>query len=412
MSSILIKNLETIREAANLFVRQMNNNTVFAFNGEMGAGKTTFIRAVCEELGVEEIINSPTFAIVNEYTSKSAGLIYHFDFYRIKNIQEAVQIGVEDYFESGSLCFIEWSEKIEELLPENTVFIKIEEQKNGERLLKFNMSKRYPTALTIAGSDSGGCAGIQADIKTFSASGVFATSVITSVTAQNTLEVRAVEILSTEIIRQQLETVLDDIVIDAVKTGLLPSPEVVETVAATIDSYQLKTVIVDPVMIATSGARLASDAIAHSFRQELYKRATLITPNIPEAETLSGIKILSEKDFRNAAEILLKQGCQAVLIKGGHLLSDSSTDILFQPNKEPVSFHSPRCQTNNLHGTGCSFSSAIAANMALGQDLETAISSAKKYIASAIQHGKDVTTGKGYGPLNHFYNPQVLIAKY
>ncbi|MDR1884530.1 MAG: bifunctional hydroxymethylpyrimidine kinase/phosphomethylpyrimidine kinase [Prevotella sp.] len=271
-----------------------------------------------------------------------------------------------------------------------------------------NKIKRYPTALTIAGSDSGGGAGIQADIKTFSAIGVFAASVITSITAQNTREVRAVEVLSPIIIRQQLEAVLDDITIDAVKTGMLPSPEAIETVASIIDRYQLKTVIVDPVMIATSGARLASAFISGSFRQELYRRIDLVTPNIPEAEALSGVTVQTEKDFRKAADVLLAQGCPAVLIKGGHLSSAASTDVLFRQDKEPVSFSSPHIHSSNLHGTGCTFSSAIAAYMALGKELEAAIESAKTYIASAIREGSGITTGKGYGPVNHFFNPQRL----
>jgi hydroxymethylpyrimidine/phosphomethylpyrimidine kinase len=275
-----------------------------------------------------------------------------------------------------------------------------------------NETKRYPTALTVAGSDSGGCAGIQADIKTFSALGVFGTSVITSVTAQNTQEVRAIETLSPRIIRQQLEAVLDDISIDSVKTGMLPSPEIIEVVASIIDRYQLKNVIVDPVMVATSGARLTSTSIADSFQRELYRRISLITPNILEAEALSGIPVQTEKDFRKAAEILLNQGCPAVLIKGGHLSSDCSVDILFRADKEPISFSSPHIHSTNLHGTGCTFSAAIAAYMALGEDLETAVNSAKTYITSAICWGSDTTIGKGHGPVNHFYNPKPLYNKY
>ncbi|MDR3340468.1 MAG: bifunctional hydroxymethylpyrimidine kinase/phosphomethylpyrimidine kinase [Candidatus Symbiothrix sp.] len=271
-----------------------------------------------------------------------------------------------------------------------------------------NKTKRYPTALTIAGSDSGGCAGIQADIKTFSALGVFGASVITSITAQNTREVRAVEILSPEIIRQQAEAVLDDIAVDAIKTGMLPSPEIIEVVASIIDRYQPKTVIVDPVMVATVGARLAAASIADAFREKLYPRITLITPNIPEAEALSGVEIHSEKDFQQAAEVLLKQGCTAVLIKGGHLSNACSTDILFRRGKEPLSFSAPHVDSSNLHGTGCTFSSAIAAYMALGEDFETAINAAKTYITAAIFYGSGITTGKGYGPVNHFFIPKSL----
>jgi len=271
------------------------------------------------------------------------------------------------------------------------------------------MKQRYPTALTIAGSDSGGCAGIQADLKTFSALGVFGASVITAVTAQNTQEVRAVETLSTAIIRQQAEAVLDDITVDAVKTGMLPTPEIIETVANLIDRYNLKNVIVDPVMVATSGVRLADSGIAGAFRKHLYARAMLITPNIPEAEALSGITIRTETDFQKAAEIMMEQGCQAVLIKGGHFAKDKSTDILFESSKgTSVVVSSSYIETENLHGTGCTFSSAIAANIALGWDLTNAVRRAKMYIFSAIKNGSTVTTGKGYGPVNHLFNPKKM----
>lgn len=271
--------------------------------------------------------------------------------------------------------------------------------------------KRYPTALTIAGSDSGGCAGIQADLKTFSSLGIFGTSVITAITAQNTNEVRAVEILSPPIIKKQSETVFDDIIVDVVKTGMLPSVEIIKLVASLIDNYNPPAVIVDPVMVATSGARLASTSIVSAFSKYLFSRITLITPNLPEAETLSGIQINSEKDIHTAANILLSQGCPAVLIKGGHSQLPDSTDILFRTNKEPIRFSSPRIKSKNLHGTGCTFSSAIAAYIALGYSLEDAIRLAKNYISSAIDAGKDITTGKGYGPVNHFFEPQSLKIK-
>ncbi|MFT4223632.1 bifunctional hydroxymethylpyrimidine kinase/phosphomethylpyrimidine kinase [Dysgonomonas sp.] len=271
--------------------------------------------------------------------------------------------------------------------------------------------KRYPTALTIAGSDSGGCAGIQADLKTFSSLGVFSTSVITAITAQNTNEVRAVEILSPPIIKKQSETVFDDIIVDVVKTGMLPSVEIIKLVASLIDKYNPPAVIVDPVMVATSGARLASTSIVSAFSKYLFSRITLITPNLPEAEALSGIQINSEKDIHTAANILLSQGCPAVLIKGGHSQSPDSTDILFRANKEPVRFSIPRIDSCNLHGTGCTFSSAIAAYIALGYSLEDAIRLAKNYISSAIKAGQNITTGKGYGPVNHFFEPQSLKIK-
>ena len=269
------------------------------------------------------------------------------------------------------------------------------------------MKKRYPTALTIAGSDSGGCAGIQADLKTFSALGVFGASVITAVTAQNTQEVRAIETVSPAIVREQAEAVLDDITVDAVKTGMLPVPEIIKTVASLIDRYNLEKVIVDPVMVATSGVRLTDSGIAETFRKYLFTRAMLITPNISEAETLSGIPIQTEADFQKAAEIMLKQGCRAVLIKGGHFSTEKSTDMLFSPQKRTgIVFKSDYIVSENLHGTGCTLSSAIAAYLALGKNLENAVRLAKAYIYFAIRSGRKFITGKGHGPVNHFFNPK------
>lgn len=271
--------------------------------------------------------------------------------------------------------------------------------------------RRYPTALTIAGSDSGVCAGIQADLKTFSSLGVFVASVITAITAQNTAEVRTVEVLSTEIIKKQLEAVLDDMIVDVIKTGMLPSIEIIELVASIIDKYNIPPGIVDPVMVATRGARLTSTSIVSAFSKYLFSRITLITPNLREAETLSGIQINSEKDIHTAANILLSQGCPAALIKGGHSQSPDSTDILFTANTEPVRFSSPRINSCNLHGTGCTYSSAIAAYIALNHNMEDAIRLAKNYISSAISTEKDILTGKGYDPINHFFEPQSLKIK-
>lgn len=269
------------------------------------------------------------------------------------------------------------------------------------------MKQRYPTALTIAGSDSGGCAGIQADLKTLSALGVFGASVITAVTAQNTQEVRAIETVSPAIVREQAEAVLDDITVDAVKTGMLPVPEIIETVASLIDRYNLEKVIVDPVMVATSGARLTDSGTAEAFRKYLFARAMLITPNISEAEALSGIPIQTEADFQKAAAIMLEQGCRAVLIKGGHFSTEKSTDIFFSPQKRTgVVFNSDYIVSENLHGTGCTLSSAIAAYLALGKNLENAVRLAKAYTYFAILSGCEFITGKGHGPVNHFFNPK------
>ncbi|MDR2791634.1 MAG: bifunctional hydroxymethylpyrimidine kinase/phosphomethylpyrimidine kinase [Tannerellaceae bacterium] len=273
------------------------------------------------------------------------------------------------------------------------------------------MTQRYTTALTVAGSDSGGCAGIQADLKTFSALGVFGASVITSITAQNTCGVRAVETLSPDIVRLQLEAVFDDLAIDAIKTGMLPSPAIVETLAEIITRYRPPAVIIDPVMVATSGDVLTPPATAEAFRSCLYPLLTLLTPNLSEAALLAGIPIRNRDDVSRAAEKILAQGCRAVLVKGGHFSGGSAVDTLFQTHTSPRSFSAPRTVTHNLHGTGCTLSAAIAAGMAAGLSLEAAIVQAKSYISSAIFHGAPLTTGKGNGPVNHFFSPRPLLAR-
>ena len=269
-------------------------------------------------------------------------------------------------------------------------------------------TKRYPTVLTIAGSDSGGCAGIQADLKAISALGVFATSAITAITSQNTTEVRHIEPLPVKAVRHQIEAVLDDIVVDAIKTGMLPSPAIIEAVASAVDKYRIRTLVVDPVMVTTSGTRLVAPEILDALRGSLYGRLTLLTPNLPEAEVLSGIAIRNENTLREAAEKLLSEGCAAVLIKGGHATSADATDTLFRPDREPVVFSTLRIASPNLHGTGCTFASAIAALLALGHNLEQAIGLAKTYISAAIAAGANIRTGHGAGPVNHFFDPKPL----
>jgi hydroxymethylpyrimidine/phosphomethylpyrimidine kinase len=271
------------------------------------------------------------------------------------------------------------------------------------------MIQRYTTALTVAGSDSGGCAGIQADLKAFAALGVFGASVITSVTAQNTCGVRAVETLSTDIVRMQLEAVFDDMAVDALKTGMLPTPAIVETVAEAIARYRPPAVIIDPVMVATSGDVLTPPDTAEAFRACLYPLLTLLTPNLSEAAVLSGVSIRNGDDISRAAEKILAQGCCAVLIKGGHLPDGAAVDTLFQTYGAPITFSAPRTATHNLHGTGCTLSAAIAAGMAAGLSLEDAVRQAKTYISDAILHGAPVTTGKGNGPVNHFFDPRPLL---
>lgn len=274
--------------------------------------------------------------------------------------------------------------------------------------MKTNTTYRYPAALTIAGSDSGGGAGIQADIKTFSAIGVYGASVITSVTAQNTLGVRGIQAISPEILKGQLDAVFDDIMIDAVKIGMLHNKTAAEIVVNAIDTYSPNHIILDPVMISTSGNKLLQDDAIDIIVRELFRRTTLVTPNIDEAEFLSGLKISSEKEMALAADKLLALGCRAVLMKGGHLKGKEMTDILYVAGSSPLRLSAETIVTNNGHGTGCTLSSAIAAYMALGQTLTEAVKSAKEYITKAILSGKDVRTGHGHGPLNHFFAPLPL----
>ncbi len=272
-------------------------------------------------------------------------------------------------------------------------------------------TKRYPTALTIAGSDSGGGAGIQADLKTFSALGVYGVSAITAITAQNTIGVRAIQTINPYILQAQVEAVMDDITIDAIKIGMLHSPEIVKVVASAIDKYSPDFVILDPVMIATSGDRLIEDKTIAIIKSELFSRVTLITPNIDEAELLSGIDIQDEKDMIKSGKILLESGCKAVLLKGGHLKGKTMTDILLIKGEKPISFSAGYIESENTHGTGCTFSSAIAAYLALSFSLEKSVEMAKEYITKAISEGASVKTGHGHGPLNHFFAPKPLSPK-
>jgi hydroxymethylpyrimidine/phosphomethylpyrimidine kinase len=263
-------------------------------------------------------------------------------------------------------------------------------------------------ALTIAGSDSGGGAGIQADLKTFAAFGVYGTSAITAVTAQNTVGVTAVQALPAEIVTAQIEAVASDIGADAVKTGMLATSAIVEAVAAAIEALDLPNVIVDPVMIAKSGDRLL-DAEAHAaMHGELFPRARLITPNIPEAEAFSGLTIRSLADARDAAKRLHAHGPRAVLVKGGHLPGDEVVDVLYDGHTLRE-FRGPRIPGPNTHGTGCTFASAIAAGLALGLDLERAIADAREYLAGAIAHGPAI--GFGHRPLDHGWRGRATLPR-
>jgi hydroxymethylpyrimidine/phosphomethylpyrimidine kinase len=255
-------------------------------------------------------------------------------------------------------------------------------------------------ALTIAGSDSGGGAGIQADLKTFAAHGVYGTSALTAVTAQNTRGVLGVHVLPAEFVTQQIEAVAGDIGCDAVKTGMLATAAIVEAVAAAVEALDLPNLVVDPVMIAKGGDRLLDDDAVHATRRTLLRLARVVTPNVPEAQVLSGIRITSVDDMRRAAHLLLKLGPQAVIVKGGHLTGEQSIDLLVSVDGEEV-LATPRLAVRHTHGTGCTFAAAVAARLALGESLDEAARAAKEYVTGAMRHGVDV--GGGHQPLGHFW---------
>jgi hydroxymethylpyrimidine/phosphomethylpyrimidine kinase len=256
------------------------------------------------------------------------------------------------------------------------------------------------TALTIAGSDSGGGAGIQADLKTFAAHGVYGTSAITAITAQNTQGVAAVQVLSTDIVIAQMEAVAGDIGIDAVKTGMLATSAIVEAVAAEIETLELGRVVVDPVMAAKSGDRLLEDEAVAAVKSELLRRAYVVTPNAHEAAILAGIRVDSLAHAREAARRIHDFGPAAVIVKGGHLRERQAVDVLYD-GRDITEIAGPWLDSRNTHGTGCTFAAALAANLALGFALAEAASRAKSYVADAIRHG--LTVGRGHGVLDHFW---------
>ncbi len=268
--------------------------------------------------------------------------------------------------------------------------------------------KHYPRVLSIAGSDSGGGAGIQADLKTFSALGCYGMTAITAITAQNTQGVRAIHAVPPEILASQLDAVLEDIGADAVKIGMLHAPEIVRVVAQAIRRHGLQHVVLDPVMVATSGDRLIADETVSVLVKELFPLVTVITPNLDEAELLLGHKIAGIPALEGAARELQAMGTRNVLLKGGHLQGDEVVDLLLTSDPAPVRLASQRIASRNVHGTGCTLSSAIAAHLALGFALEEAVRLARAYILGAIAAGADVQTGHGHGPLNHGYQPQAM----
>jgi hydroxymethylpyrimidine/phosphomethylpyrimidine kinase len=256
-------------------------------------------------------------------------------------------------------------------------------------------------ALTIAGSDSGGGAGIQADLKTFAAHGVFGMSAITALTAQNTVGVQGVLEISPDFVGLQIDSVMQDLGADAVKTGMLANAGIIQTVAAKISEYGVKVLVVDPVMVAKGGDSLLRPEAKESLVKYLLPLAAVLTPNLPEAQELCGFEIRNLEDMRKAARAIQALGPRAVVVKGGHLVdSEESRDLLFD-GKDFEEFAVPRIASKNTHGTGCTFASAIAASMALGLSTNEAVRAAKDYVFRIIKASVDLNLGKGFGPMNH-----------
>ena len=296
-----------------------------------------------------------------------------------------------------------------------------------------NQSKSYPKVLSIAGSDSSGGAGIQADLKTFSALGVYGATAITAITAQNTQGVNSQFALEPQMVYDQIAAVMDDIEPSVVKIGMLSNTEIVEAVAKALHDYKPSFIVLDPVIVSSTGHRLLSIEAQETIKEKLIPIADLLTPNIPEMKALTDSSLLSLEEKKEAAQQLFNLGAKAILLKGGHEEGEIKKDYLFfnglkakdkslksasvsMSASESVSmsesmsvYSSETVVTKNTHGTGCTLSSAIAAFIARGLSLEDAISEAKNYVTEAIRAGADINIGKGIGPVNHFSNPQKMI---
>jgi hydroxymethylpyrimidine/phosphomethylpyrimidine kinase len=268
--------------------------------------------------------------------------------------------------------------------------------------------RNYSRALTIAGSDSGGGAGIQADLKTFSALGCYGMSVITALTAQNTMCVSAIHEVPPSFVASQIDAVLGDIGADAVKIGMLQTPEVIRTVAERLRAHDIQRVVLDPVMVAKSGDRLLLEDAVDALRDELLPVAEIVTPNLPEASVLTGAAVRGREEMEEAAHTVLTLGARSALIKGGHLEDAESSDGLCVRDSSGTVlvrwYEQSRFRTANTHGTGCTLSSAIAAFRAQGIDVQESVARAKEYITNAIRAGAEYRLGSGHGPVHHFHN--------
>jgi hydroxymethylpyrimidine/phosphomethylpyrimidine kinase len=266
-------------------------------------------------------------------------------------------------------------------------------------------SLKYLHVLTIAGFDGSGGAGIQADLKTISALGCYATSVLTALPIQNTCGVKSIFSIPLEVVHAQLDTVLEDILPDAIKIGMVPTPELVTMIAKTLKHYPSIPIVLDPVMVSTSGFEMIRPATIEAMIEHLFPITTLVTPNINEAAILSGMTVDSVEHMALAGSRLMEIGCNALLLKGGHLKGNQLTSMYFNKEEDPTSYFSDKIETMNTHGTGCTLSSSIASFLARGETLKNAIFLANEYVYQAILSGADVRTGNGHGPLNHFFDP-------
>lgn len=269
--------------------------------------------------------------------------------------------------------------------------------------------KRYNRVLTIAGSDSGGGAGIQADLKTFAALGCYGMSVITALTAQNTVTVTGIHPVPPDFIALQIDAVMTDIGVDAIKIGMLHSPEVIRAVVLSLQKYDCPALVLDPVMVTRSGDKLLEDDAVQALKEDLFPMATIITPNLAEAGVLLGRVVEDHAQMAEACADLAALGCDRVFLKGGALRDSSSVDLFYdRRSDEMLELVSPRVKTLNTHGTGCTTSSAIAAGLARGLELPAAVREAKAYINGALQGGAEVSVGAGHGPVHHFHNWWVI----
>lgn len=268
---------------------------------------------------------------------------------------------------------------------------------------------KYPSVLTIAGFDGSGGAGIQADIKTTSALGCYSTSVLTALPVQNTQGVQKIYPIPLEAVADQIKAILDDIVPDAIKIGMVHTPQLVETIVSTLAGYPKIPIVFDPVMVATSGHRLIEEETITALIEMLFPIADVITPNMDEAAILADMKVETLDDLYTAGIRIKKLGCRTILLKGGHQETSTITSLFYDEQEHFHSFETLKFNTNNTHGSGCTLSSAIASYIAQGKTLYEAVSLGQQYIYKAIENGTDVQTGHGNGPLNHFFNPQKLI---